>query len=607
LGVVVEGAEALPLYVNVDNTLIRSGQHETDPVVWSADNVVLELNRDDEVPREVRVVVDLLQSNLGAGTLDWGHVKEMLRQVPRDDPDARLPAGFLDSFYERGLDFAVELLNSPNFFAWSTEFMEGQKEMTHQHLLMVPSTNLLMAASKERYDYIADEQLTCPSFYKDFRDKATEKVVMNLVAKLLAKPDSATLLTLRLALATFEFKKDEPSTEDMFKGVTFAATAAHELAKSGRCDVLLPFAVSGGFMVYLYVSFVPSASSSKAPMIRRVGEFDLKTKDGHFQLFCWLFALLGEANRRTSGLQIVSKVDVRAPNAIGESRENFSVDRKISSKKDSQKRSMDDKDEAKQSPKKGKAATLLEAMSAASLGGRVVHLFPVFSPDALISNPRSRSHYFRGTVCESRKTTFVKVISGEADDEVHFQKLAREKTDGGCRVPEVFDHCKTEDFHVIVMEIFEDYAVDRGSVRAFAASLIRAVMALHDCGILHCDLKPDNAMWDGESVAIIDFGHAQLIDGAQFYRATCGFTAPEVAVKKKPHSAASDSFSVGKTLEQVVAETGAHDDKDLAAIIAGLTKADVAERLTLSDALEKLEASSPSSKRHRSTIPEVTP
>jgi len=589
--------------VNVDNTVVRFGDAETSPVVWSAENLVPDLSG-EEVPREVSAVVELRRNNFRDGRLEWGNVKETLRAVPHDDSNDALPSGFLDYFFDRGLEFVVELLNSPNFCEWSTEFMEGQKEMTHQQLLMVPYTNLLMAASKNKVGYIADEQFTCPNFYKDFRDKNTGNVVKHVVAKLLAKPDSAILLTMRLALATSEFKKDVPSIEDMFKGVMFATTATHELAKNEHYDVFLPFAVSGGFKVNLYVSFVPSADS--APKIRRVREFDLKRKNDHFDLFFWLFALLGEANRRTSNAFIVSNVDTKAPNAIGDSSKNFSADRTAERKTSSNNKRKDSPEKGQSQTKRG--STLSEAMSAASLGGRVVDVSPAFPLNAVGSwNRRSHSHYFRGVFRESGKPVFIKVICGEADDEVRLQRLAREKTAGDCRVPEVVDHCKAEDCDVIVMEFVKIYAVDRGSVRAFAETLIGAIKFLHARGILHCDLKPDNAAWDGESVAIIDFGHAQLIDGAESYRGTHGFTAPEVAVDQEPHSTASDAFSVGKTLEHVVAETGAHDDKHLAAIIAGLTKADVAERLTLSDALEKLETSSPSSKRHRPAIPEVTP
>ena len=116
-------------------------------------------------------------------------------------------------------------------------------------------------------------------------------------------------------------------------------------------------------------------------------------------------------------------------------------------------------------------------------------------------------------------------------------------------------------------------------------------------------------LWDDESVTIVDFGHAQMVEGAQSYIGTRGFTAPEVAVNKKPHSTAADAFSVGKTLEYVAEQANAQNDKTLAEIIAGLTKNKVEERWTLSAALKKLpHPPSPARKRQRRQYTnEVTP
>jgi serine/threonine protein kinase len=85
---------------------------------------------------------------------------------------------------------------------------------------------------------------------------------------------------------------------------------------------------------------------------------------------------------------------------------------------------------------------------------------------------------------------------------------------------------------------------------AFSMSLIDSVQRLHDAGILHCDIKPTNIVWDSNTklVSLVDFGHAQLAGDSTSYVGTVGFTAPEVSDLDKPHSCQSDAYSIGKTL-----------------------------------------------------------
>ena len=148
-----------------------------------------------------------------------------------------------------------------------------------------------------------------------------------------------------------------------------------------------------------------------------------------------------------------------------------------------------------------------------------------------------------------------------------------------------------------ILNIQDDYPQND---KASARTLLRSIEALHACGILHCDIKPLNVLWDGTSVVVVDFGHAQMIEGARSYAGTPGFTAPEVFYDKVPHSELSAAYSVGKTLELVAAEAQMLHDKTLSRIIAGLTTRNVEERWILSNASEELSPSRVSSvKRQR--------
>lgn len=89
-------------------------------------------------------------------------------------------------------------------------------------------------------------------------------------------------------------------------------------------------------------------------------------------------------------------------------------------------------------------------------------------------------------------------------------------------------------------------------------SLISAVKDLHEkASLLHCDIKPDNVLWDGTNTCIrlIDFGHSQSEMGAKFYPATEKFEAPEI-INRQPHSHKTDAYSVGATILFVLEEAG---------------------------------------------------
>jgi serine/threonine protein kinase len=84
-----------------------------------------------------------------------------------------------------------------------------------------------------------------------------------------------------------------------------------------------------------------------------------------------------------------------------------------------------------------------------------------------------------------------------------------------------------------------------------------ALAAVHAAGVLHGDLKPQNILVSryGEP-ALADFGIARVVDSAEVSALGQAFTpmhaAPEV-LNGKPHSAASDVYSLGSTLYQLLA------------------------------------------------------
>ena len=92
-----------------------------------------------------------------------------------------------------------------------------------------------------------------------------------------------------------------------------------------------------------------------------------------------------------------------------------------------------------------------------------------------------------------------------------------------------------------------NWEVPQEDINQYAMALLTIVIELHEkTGLLHCDIKPDNVMWDPNTklVRLIDFGHAQQQENAKAYRGTKGFEVPEI-VAGDPHTQSSDAFSVG--------------------------------------------------------------
>jgi len=103
-------------------------------------------------------------------------------------------------------------------------------------------------------------------------------------------------------------------------------------------------------------------------------------------------------------------------------------------------------------------------------------------------------------------------------------------------------------------ELFDEIT-KRGNYTEKDASLVviqifRGVAHMHQKGIAHCDLKPDNLLFHGDGdLKIIDFGMAKRIPRSRFLKRMCGtpyYTAPEI-IKGQYHKSA-DCWAIGVIL-----------------------------------------------------------
>jgi len=90
------------------------------------------------------------------------------------------------------------------------------------------------------------------------------------------------------------------------------------------------------------------------------------------------------------------------------------------------------------------------------------------------------------------------------------------------------------------------------ALRSFAM-LVDTVDYLHRRGILHLDIKPDNALWTGERTVLLDLGSARPLDaGPGEAGGTLGYAAPEVLAGQAA-SPVADVYSMGVILYELLA------------------------------------------------------
>jgi len=213
--------------------------------------------------------------------------------------------------------------------------------------------------------------------------------------------------------------------------------------------------------------------------------------------------------------------------------------------------------------------------------------------------------YFWGQSNKTNETVFLKVWQAEdgfdlCDITTEFKFLNHANTCGVPVAAPMMDcvhegEVEGETFFVTATEYVVRHApcsVDE--VAQYSQSLMQSVDCLHkQAGIVHCDLKPGNVIWDKPNniVKLIDFGRSQWEENAKSNRGTRGFEAPEVVDNKEANSRQSDAYSVGKTIHWVLDKLERSDLGDttlLREVADGLSNVDVETRWSLDRALRVL-------------------
>ncbi len=104
-------------------------------------------------------------------------------------------------------------------------------------------------------------------------------------------------------------------------------------------------------------------------------------------------------------------------------------------------------------------------------------------------------------------------------------------------------------------------AIPRDETLSIFRQMIAGVAAIHDAGVIHRDIKPNNVMLDHSGselcLSIMDFGLARLYDSQAtvlargFVAGTPGYIAPEL-LRGDPPSQATDIFALGVLFQQTM-------------------------------------------------------
>lgn len=162
-------------------------------------------------------------------------------------------------------------------------------------------------------------------------------------------------------------------------------------------------------------------------------------------------------------------------------------------------------------------------------------------------------------------------------------------------------------------EELESGPLSSTEVAQFAVQLLAALAVVHERGLAHVDVKPDNVLLRNGQPVLLDFGSARAIGAKQPAGrpiGTPGYAAPELEAGV-PISATMDLYGIGVTLFEALAGTPAFDPHvpagdrprpaalpaavatGLAATVCGLLQPDPADRPEFAELMRELAATVP--------------
>ncbi|WP_462424580.1 protein kinase domain-containing protein [Fusobacterium ulcerans] len=92
-------------------------------------------------------------------------------------------------------------------------------------------------------------------------------------------------------------------------------------------------------------------------------------------------------------------------------------------------------------------------------------------------------------------------------------------------------------------------------------SIGEIVKKLHRYRVIHCDIKPENIIYDGEKISRIDFGSGAFQGEESIYiQGSKGFSAPEIYIKGMKRDIEDDTYSIAAVYQWLLNEKGYIDN-----------------------------------------------
>lgn len=92
-------------------------------------------------------------------------------------------------------------------------------------------------------------------------------------------------------------------------------------------------------------------------------------------------------------------------------------------------------------------------------------------------------------------------------------------------------------------------------------SIGEIVKKLHRYRVIHCDIKPENIIYDGEKISLIDFGSGAFQGEESIYmQGSKGFSAPEIYIKGMKRDIEDDTYSIAAVYQWLLNEKGCIDN-----------------------------------------------